>query len=82
LELFCDKYDSGTFQSYVDTRGHNPLVFAAYIGNFNSVNYMSLRGISLDVEDKDGKSILTHSLFADQFDLAGKLLKRGADINY
>ena len=82
IELFCDKINQEEFCEYIDSKGHNPMVYAAAIRNFEAVNYFSIRGFSLDTEDRVGYSILTIVLIAGNFELASKLLKRGADINY
>jgi len=38
--------------------------------------------VHLDVEDREGKSLLFRALMAEKYDLAMKLLQRGATVNY
>lgn len=57
-------------------------MYAAIYGNFEAVNYLSVRGLMLDVEDREGKSLLLRTLLAEKYDLASKLLSRGATVNY
>ena len=56
-------------------------MYAAIIGNWETVNYLSIRGILLDVEDKEGKTLLFRAVAGEQYELASKLLRRGANVN-
>jgi DNA primase catalytic subunit len=49
---------------------------------FEVVNYLSVRRIDLNVQDQDAKSLLVKTLLAEQYELASKLIIRGADIDY
>ena len=82
LELFCDRIEAETFTKMVDSRGHNPIVLASWLGNFESLNYLSIRGLNLDLEDRDGRSLLASVLMSNKQDLALNLIQRGADINF
>ena len=64
-----------------NSQGHNPLTFAASLKNFELVNYLSGRGMLVDVEDREGKTILLRALENYNQGLASRLLARGADIN-
>lgn len=57
-------------------------MYAALHSNYWAVNYLSVRGLLLDVEDREGKSLLARVLMADNYELALKLLSRGATVNY
>jgi len=57
-------------------------MYAAECANFDAVNYLSIRGVHLDVEDREGKTLLFRALMAEKYDLATKLLQRGATVNY
>jgi ankyrin repeat protein len=57
-------------------------MYAAQYGNFDAVNYLSMRGVHLDVEDREGKSLLLRTLMAEKYELATKLIQRGAKVNY
>jgi len=57
-------------------------MYAAQYGNFEAVNYLSVRGVLLDVQDREGKSLLLRTLLAEKYELGSKLLNRGATINY
>ena len=46
------------------------------------INYLTSRGMLIDIEDSSGATVLTKVLEAYNFDLASKLIKRGANINY
>ena len=80
LEIFADL---GTQQMnfYINSTGHNALTYAASIGNFEAVDYLSQRGMLPDVEDRDGKTVLVRVLEAYNFELANKLIRRGANVN-
>ena len=64
-----------------NSQGHNPLTYAAYLKHFEIVNYLTGRGMLIDVEDNEGKTVLLRALEAYNTGLATKLLHRGADIN-
>ena len=74
LELMCDRINSETFSQMVDSRGHSPLVLASWLGNFEVLNYLSVRGLNLDVEDRDGRSLLASVLMSNKKDLATNLI--------
>ena len=57
-------------------------MYAAQYGNFDAVNYLSMRGVHLDVEDREGKSLLLRTLMAEKYELETKLIQRGAKVNY
>lgn len=64
-----------------NSQGHNPMTYAASLKHFEMVNYLTGRGMLVDVEDNDGKTVLLRALEAYDQGLAAKLLHRGADIN-
>lgn len=45
-----------------NTQGHNPLTYAASVKHFEMVNYLTGRGMYIDVEDKEGKTVLLRTL--------------------
>ena len=45
-----------------NSQGHNPLTYAASLKNFDLVNYLTGRGMLIDVEDREGKTILLRAL--------------------
>lgn len=49
-------------------------MYAAEYNNFDAVNYLSVRGVHLDVETKEGKTLLFLILAAEKYDLASKLI--------
>ena len=49
-------------------------MYAAEYNNFDAVNYLSVRGVPLDVETKEGKTLLFLILAADKYDIASKLI--------
>jgi hypothetical protein len=57
-------------------------MYAVAYGNFEAVNYLSVRGLLLDVEDREGRSLFLRTLLAEKYELASKLLTRGASLNY
>lgn len=80
LEIMADRgVDNLNFMT--NTQGHNPLTYAASLKNFDLVNYLTSRGMLIDVEDKEGKTILLRALENYNQTLAEKLLARGADID-
>ena len=81
LELFADR-NTEEMNHAVDSHGSNVIMYAASVCNFDAVNYLSVRGVKLDVEDREGKTLLMRILMADLYDLASKLISRGADINF
>ena len=81
IELFCDQ-NTEQLNYTVDSKASNTIMYAAECANFDAVNYLSIRGVHLDVEDREGKSLLFRALMAEKYDLATKLLQRGATVNY
>lgn len=51
IEIFCDR-NTEEMNYAVDSHGNNVIMYAAEIGNFEVVNYLSARGVQLDVEDR------------------------------
>ena len=66
----------------ITPQGFTVILYAAVYKNFEAVNYLSIRGYNSNVEDKEGKTLLIQVLLQEQFDLAGKLVARGASIDY
>ena len=64
-----------------NSQGHNPLTYAAMLKHFDLVDYLSGRGMLVDVEDREGKTLLIRALESYNQGLASKILARGADIN-
>jgi ankyrin repeat protein len=81
LEILCDTYGTQELNFFVDSNGYNPLTLAASLQNWEVVNYLSIRGILLDIEDRDGKTVLMKALWGENFELASKLINRGANID-
>lgn len=81
LEFFCDR-NTEQLNYTSDSRGNNTIMYAASYDNFDVVNYLSVRGLNLDVEDREGKTLLLKTLLAEKYELASKLLSRGASINF
>jgi hypothetical protein len=52
LELFADR-NTEEMNHAVDSHGSNVIMYAASVGNFEAVNYLSVRGVKLDVEDRE-----------------------------
>lgn len=57
------------------------MTYAASLKHLELVNYLTGRGMIIDVEDNEGKTVLLRALEAYDQGLAAKLLHRGADIN-
>lgn len=45
-----------------NSQGHNPLTYAASLKHFDLVDYLSGRGMLVDVEDREGKTVLLRTL--------------------
>jgi ankyrin repeat protein len=81
LELFADR-NTEEMNHAVNSNGSNVVLYAAEVGNFEAVNYLSVRGVNLNVQDRLGKTLLIKVLASEMFELAGKLTSRGADVNF
>lgn len=80
LEIMADRgIDQLNFMT--NSQGHNPLTYAAMLKNFDLVNYLTGRGMFIDVEDREGKTVFLRALENYNQGLAEKLLARGADID-
>lgn len=79
IELFCDH---GADLTWKDLKGHTPLIFAAKNDYDDIVNYLSLRAKNLNVEDKEGMTIMIQYLLKSKIEMVKKILIRGADVNY
>ena len=80
VEIMADRgIDKLNFM--LNSLGHNPLTYAASLKYFDLVNYLTGRGMFVDVEDHEGKTVLLRALENYNQALAEKLLARGADIN-
>lgn len=73
LELFCDR-NTEELNFICDSKGNNVIIYAAGYGNFDAVNYLSIRGVNLDVEDREGKSLLLKTLLSEKYEVATKLI--------
>ena len=61
LEIMADRgIDQLNFMTM--SQGHNPLTYAASLKHFDLVDYLTGRGMLIDVEDRDGKTILVRAL--------------------
>lgn len=93
IELMCDI--GAKLDSFVDSQGYSPIMFAVKFGLHEVVNYLSLRGCDLNQEDPANRTILMYYLlYTDEMlaekpiavlkllDMARKLVSRGADVNY
>ena len=65
-----------------DLSGNNVVMYAAVHKMFDLVNYFSVRGLPIDVEDREGKSLLLHTVLAENYELATKLISRGASVDF
>ncbi len=57
-------------------------MYAAVHKMFDLVNYFSVRGLPIDVEDREGKSLLLHTVLAENYEIATKLISRGASVDF
>ena len=62
LEAIADRIGIDKLNFMTNSQGHNPLTYAAAVKNFELVNYLSGRGMLVDVEDREGKTILLRAL--------------------
>ena len=62
LEAMADRIGIDQLNFMTNSQGHNPLTYAASLKNFELVNYLTGRGMHIDVEDRDGKTILLRAL--------------------
>jgi ankyrin repeat protein len=62
--------------------GYSPLTYAAKYNIDDITSYLSLRSKRLDDEDPEKLTAFTRYLLLNKFDMATKLIARGADINY
>ena len=69
IELFCDR-NTEQLNHLRDLKGNNTILYAAVYGNFDAVNYLSVRGVLLDVEDREGRSLFLRTLLAEKYELA------------
>ena len=61
LEIIADQgIDKLNFMT--NSQGHNPLTYAASLKMFELVNYLTGRGMLIDVEDHEGKTVLLRAL--------------------
>ena len=67
---------------FKDSMGYSLVMHACTHARFEVVNYLSVRRIDLNVQDQDGKSLLVKTLLAEQYELASKLIIRGADVDF
>jgi ankyrin repeat protein len=81
LEMFVD-LNTEALNHFVDSQGNNVIMHAAFIGNWDAVNYLSIRGLYLNCEDEKGQTLLARVLAGDKYELAGRLIRRGLDINH
>ena len=81
LEAISDRIGIEQLNFMTNSQGHNPLTYAASLKNFELVNYLTGRGMHIDVEDREGKTVLLRALESYNQGLAEKLLARGADID-
>ena len=79
LEAMCDH---GALLTVKNSVGMTPLMFAAEQNYQNIVNYLSLRTTDLNEEDSNSITNLVHQLFSNNFEMASRLMVRGAKINY
>jgi ankyrin repeat protein len=81
LETMTDRIDIQNLNFFLNTKGQNPIIFAADLQNWEAVDFLSSKGVLIDVEDNDGTTLIMKVLTSERFDLATKLLNRGSDIN-
>ena len=65
-----------------NTQGQSPITFAAFCQMDNIVNYLSLRAKNLDDEDPEGLTVFARYVLNENFDMATRLLQRGANVNH
>ena len=62
LELMCDSLDRGELDKFTDSQGYSPLMLAAKLGLHDVTNYLSIRGVDMNQEDPENKTLLMHYL--------------------
>lgn len=95
IELMCDEGEQ--IDQFKDSQGYTPLMLAVRLGLHDIVNYLTLRGVDLNQEDPQNKTLLMYyilhpeELTAQQkdpiptlklLDHARRFISRGADIDY
>lgn len=81
LRALCQQGPVDNLNFMLNSKGQNPIVSAAHNQNWDAVDYLSSRGVLVDVEDQDGLTLLMKVLTYNQFDTAAKLLSRGSDVD-
>jgi uncharacterized protein len=74
IELICDR-NLKVLNDRKDSQG-------IHHRKFEAVNYLSVRGLNLNVCDSEGRSLLLRVLMEEKSDLAKNLIQRGADIDF
>lgn len=71
--------DAGVDIDATDTRGHSPLMLAAYSGSVEAVELLLQRGADPDSCDAAGNSVLMGAAFKGQLGLVKQLIDAGAN---
>jgi uncharacterized protein len=77
IELICDR-NLKVLNDRKDSQGNVAILHR----KFEAVNYLSVRGLNLNVCDSEGRSLLLRVLMEEKSDLAKNLIQRGADIDF
>jgi ankyrin repeat protein len=75
IELFCD---TGVDLSTLNPDGHTPLMYAAYNGYNETVNHLTFRTKNIDVEDRNGSTLLLIYIQKNSIEMITKIVNRGA----
>jgi ankyrin repeat protein len=73
IELFCDH---GADLTWKDLNGWTPLIFGAKYDYDDIVNYLTLRAKNLNVEDKEGTTIMIEYLLKSKIEMVKKVSLR------
>jgi ankyrin repeat protein len=78
--MICDK--GLELDACMTSTGYSPLTYASALNFHEIVNYLTLRGCRVDQEDPTQVTPFGRYVLYNNFDLASKLLRRGANIDY
>ena len=78
--MICDK--GHDIETCVTSTGHTPITLAASLNLDEVVNYLSLRVKKIDVEDPQQMTPFMRFALFNHFEMANKMILRGADVNF
>jgi ankyrin repeat protein len=96
IEMMVDQC-GGSLDEFRDSQGYSPFMLAVKLGLHDVLNYLSLRGVDLNQEDPQRRTVLMHFLLYEEeqlkdpkskaqmtklLDLTRKLIARGANVNF